>query len=1076
MRTPATILLAAVLCLPLCGEVRVWQGTLTLPTYEEGPPDVNPPFDVFASVRYNYPYTLREQILNESKPQQWRALFLENEYLKCSVLPDLGGHIYSCKDKTNGAEMFYDNVSIKKAVIGYRGAWAAFGVEFNFPVSHNWMSLSPVDFATESHPDGSASVWVGNIDRVYGMEWRIELTLRPGSTVLEQHIWLYNPSDVRRRYYWWNNAGVRSWDDTHIYYPQNFSASHGFTFIDSWPVNHEGLDQSVVGNHLRGPVSQFAYATREPWMGVYHPHTQSGLVHFAWPSDAPAKKLWSWGADAEGKGWRAALSDDNSAYLEVQAGLFLNQETYAFMEPEEAIDFHEYWMPVRGIGGIGRANLNAIVNFEHGANTRLGLNVTHAVANGTVRVLDGKRVVAEEQVSLDPAKTYFRELPAGPVYTVELRDAQGALLLAHTEGQYEMAKPGDVKVGPQPMHEFPAPDRRTAADAIEIGADQELNGRNLDAWDTYADGLRRFPDSLELHRAAGRLAVTLLRFEEAVDHLRLVQQRIHNDPDAHYYLGLALAALGQPERARTEFEHAQVFREYRASARLELAFLDARRGDHVSALEWTRRAIADSPKAERAGIVEVALLHRMGRDAEARERLARWLQLDPASSALRFEGTLLGTADAALWSHFSADPDRLLHVVSEYIRLGMFDTAATLLDHEYPAVDASWTEPGAVLPQQHPLVAYYRAWCHHRLGKPAREEYRAASQLPTRYIFPSLPGTIPVLRAALAADPNDATAHFLLGSLWMSGGMTDRALDEWGKARQLRPAIPTLHRNVGDTLLFLKHDPKQAAAVFEEGLGVDASNVELYSGLDQSLTLLGRPASERAAVFARFPDPKEMPSALVYSQAMALAEARRFDDARRLFYDRFFPSEEGGTPVAQVYIEVELLQARGLAKAGRQAEALHVLQNIGREVPGLSFTHNGLAPILERSRYQYELGEAYAAAGDTAQARAHWKKAVDRSIGTLGPQAVFALLASKRMNPAAAEWRQQMEKVLADTDVLLRSTTWTGIADYSRGVFLRELGRKAEAREAFRSAVLTRDRGLSQYLGRTGLASLGAQQ
>jgi len=104
----------------------------------------------------------------------------------------LGGHIYSCMDKTNGAELFYANPSIKKALVSNRGAWAAFGVEFNFPVSHNWVTVSPVDFAIRQHPDGSASIWVGNVDRVYGMQWRVELILRPGSTVLEQRIRLYN--------------------------------------------------------------------------------------------------------------------------------------------------------------------------------------------------------------------------------------------------------------------------------------------------------------------------------------------------------------------------------------------------------------------------------------------------------------------------------------------------------------------------------------------------------------------------------------------------------------------------------------------------------------------------------------------------------------------------------------------------------------------------------------------------------------------------------------------------------------------------------------------------------------------
>jgi Domain of unknown function (DUF5107) len=147
-------------------QVRVWQGVLEIPVYEEGSPDPNPSFDQFAGNRFNYPYTLRTEITDHRVAKKLRAVYLENEYLKCSVLPDIGGHVYTCIDKINGQPMFYANPSIKKARIGYRGAWAAFGIEFNFPVSHNWVSMSPVNFAVAQHPDGSASITVGNIDRV----------------------------------------------------------------------------------------------------------------------------------------------------------------------------------------------------------------------------------------------------------------------------------------------------------------------------------------------------------------------------------------------------------------------------------------------------------------------------------------------------------------------------------------------------------------------------------------------------------------------------------------------------------------------------------------------------------------------------------------------------------------------------------------------------------------------------------------------------------------------------------------------------------------------------------------------
>src|SRR2546422_3996124 len=171
------LLFLSVSAVPVRAQVHVWEGTLNLPAYAEGAPDPNPPFDQFATGRFNYPYTLRKEISDKRTGHRWRAIYLENEYLKCSVLPDLGGHIYTCIDKISGQPMFYANPSIKKARIGYRGAWAAFGVEFNFPVSHNWVSMSPVDFAYASHEDGSASIIVGNIDRVYGMEWAVELTL-----------------------------------------------------------------------------------------------------------------------------------------------------------------------------------------------------------------------------------------------------------------------------------------------------------------------------------------------------------------------------------------------------------------------------------------------------------------------------------------------------------------------------------------------------------------------------------------------------------------------------------------------------------------------------------------------------------------------------------------------------------------------------------------------------------------------------------------------------------------------------------------------------------------------------------
>src|SRR5689334_2872599 len=443
-----TLAIAFFLCsLGMHAQVRVWQGTLTLPTYEEGLPDPNPPFDQFTTNRFNYPYTVRNNLTSRRVDHAWRAIYLENEYLKCSILPDLGGHLYTCIDKISGKPMFYANPSIKKAAIAYRGAWAAFGIEFNFPVSHNWLTMSPVSFAYAQHEDGSASITVGNVDRVYGMEWTVELIVRPKSTVLEQRVTLSNRSDVRHRFYWWNNAAVEAWDDSRIEYPMRFVATHGFTEIHTWPVDDDGVDYSIVGNQKKGPVSMFAHGSREGFMGVWNPHTNTGTAHFALHEEVPAKKIWSWGVDPDGLDWRKALSDNNSAYVVVQAGLFRNQETYAFLEPRQVIQFSEYWIPVRAIGGILRADVDGDACLRRsGGKLVVGFKAHRPIRQASVRVMKDKERFVEQKIDLSPERPWVREFAnqSQAKYTIEVADASGKVLLHQTEGEYDWTPASEI--------------------------------------------------------------------------------------------------------------------------------------------------------------------------------------------------------------------------------------------------------------------------------------------------------------------------------------------------------------------------------------------------------------------------------------------------------------------------------------------------------------------------------------------------------------------------------------------------------------------------------------------------------
>jgi tetratricopeptide (TPR) repeat protein len=1072
----APILLAALAAPPAA--VRVWEGTMEIPTYEEGLPDVNPPFDVFQTRRFNYPYTLRENLTDRRSVQRWRTLNLENEYLRCVVLPDLGGHLYNCVDKANGADMFYAQTALKKAQVSYRGSWVALGIEFNFPVSHSWVTVSPVDWATTRGPDGSASAWIANVDRVYGMRWRVELTLRPGRSLLEQKVTLENPTATRHRFYWWSNAGVRVWDDSRIHYPQRFTASHGFRDVDTWPVNAAGVDLTMPGNHIYGPVSLFSHGSREPYMGVYHPRTRAGAVHYSSPMDAPAKKFWSWGADADGLDWRKALSDDDSAYVEVQAGIFRNQETYGFLQPQESVRFSEYWMPVRQIGGITRANLDAVVYVQRGAGSggaadlTVGVNVNRAVRGGALRVKDGEAVVAAVPLTLTPAGAYTKTFPgldAGHRYTVEVADGAGRVLLAHTEDQYDFAPASEIKLGPQPAYEYPPAGQRTAEDFLRLGTDEELDGNLLAAWTTYEDGLTRFPGSFGLQKAAGRLAVGLKRYDEAAALLGRAEERVTNDAELQHYLGLAHAALGAEGKARAQWEKAQHFRAFRPAALLELARLDAQVGERARALAQVRDALAVLPTAA-VGTVEVALLRRAGRLAEARERVRHWRRLDPASSALRYEAQRLGSPDPALWTHLAGDAQRVLNLATEYMALGAWDDALDLLDRRYPTGAGVYSEPGAPAPQDDPEVAYYRGYCRQKQGGSGAADFAAASKMSTRYVFPSRAESFPVFRAALEANPADATARYLLGSLYLSGGMAEAAQREWDQARRLDRRIPVLHRNLGLTLLHVGHDPKAALEVFLEGMDADPTNLDLYVGADQTMSMLGRPASERIATLSRYPDPATMPPSLVQKLALAMAEGGRADEAERLFAGRFFPRAEQGTNVRQVYVEVALQKALERVRAGHGDEAVAIARGLGRPVPDVPFTRDGMDAFLATPRAQYLLGVIEASAGHDAEAKEHWRQATEGKDGFFRavPYAYFAARKLGGLDEPA--WRKRLEDSLAQSAAFLAGgTNFPGVVVHSRGMTLRALGREDEAKEHFRRALMLPDQRLSHFLSRRAL-------
>lgn len=906
---------------------RAWQDTIALPTW----------------------------LTLQKVDQEWRLLHLENEYLACTFLPDLGGRLYTCFDKRNGKPMFYANPSIKPALIGVRGAGAALGLEMSFPGGHSRATVSPVDFGFRQDAQ-SAIVWVGAVDRATGMKWRCEFVLRDGVAALEQNVTLSNPTGVRHPYYWWNSAAIE----------------------------------------LR-PGTQFVVPTHEPFFGVYQGDSKTATIHVADPDQAPGK-----------------LSDDGSLYVEIQAGLFSTQEQFQFLEPQHARHFTEYWLPARELSGVAGANVDGVLAFQRrtgdGKTELLAeLNVTRAMPKARLRILRGTAAVFDQTAALDPSRTFSRVVPdpGAEPYRFELLDDSGKVLLAHTEGVHDADAAPSAKLGP-----LPAPDRSfagTASEYLELGNDAELQSRFQEAREAYSEGLRKFPNSAELKKAAGRLAVSQKRYDDAAGLLAGASTQLPADREVNYYLGLVLAAQGKEEEARKQWEAARGDAQFEVPSLLGLAASLARGNLPGEALKRVAEALAKDPSLEGVAHVHAALLRR-------------------ANSP--------GPMDEALGEDLAADPERLLDMADEYIGLGMYGEAASLTSR----------------PQNHALVAYYHAYALQQSGSPGADEFRRAATLPVVYEFSNRESSIAVLNAALRANPGDASAHWLLGLLYEDCGRVDEALGEIQKARALRKDLPGLYA--------LRKEEQDEKVQPREGTDalLKESETERMAAAPLAIPLLGTPGPSLPE-----PGPSTPPLELA-SLALLRAATGEVVDGLSLFTARGFPQEKQPLEVRRAYIELQLQGLREQASRQECRLAEHGFMAIGEEDTALPFTMYGFATFMKEARFQYYLGDIEAGCGDEKHARGRWSKIARSKESIDTANFAFPALSAARLGEAGAPARLQADAAAVAQRLQSAAAEARGILFYSQGMLLHALHRDEQARAAFRSGSEAPDRQESQYL------------
>ena len=213
MKTKIAVVLFIAVCTAFA-EVKVWEAPLVVPTYPTGGPDPTPLF--YEGRTYQgakgpiYPYPIVDKLFDAKKDVTYKALYLENEYLKLCVLPELGGRIFEAVDKTNGYNFFYRQHVVKPALIGMLGAWISGGVEWNIPHHHRASSFMHVQYRLEERPDGSKTIWVGEMELRHRMRWVMGLTLRPGKAYVEATLRLFNNTPVTNSLLYFSNVAVHT--------------------------------------------------------------------------------------------------------------------------------------------------------------------------------------------------------------------------------------------------------------------------------------------------------------------------------------------------------------------------------------------------------------------------------------------------------------------------------------------------------------------------------------------------------------------------------------------------------------------------------------------------------------------------------------------------------------------------------------------------------------------------------------------------------------------------------------------------------------------------------------------------
>jgi hypothetical protein len=293
------------------------------------------------------PYRMQDQYTRQREPVTFRAAVLENEYLRATFLPEVGGRLVSLVYKPLDRELLHRNPVFQPANLAIRNAWFSGGIEWNIgQFGHTFTTCSPLFAAAIQGPRGEPGLRLYEFERCKRLFWHIDFYLPPGLPFLVAYTRVINPNDTPTSMYWWTNTAVNEGTDVRVLAPAN-TALYG-VFEKDGPAfgvaQMPGLPSLSGTDGTYSLNSTFANEfffqcdqTTMPWEAALDGRGQ-GFIE-ASTARLKYRKLFVWGSHAGGRHWQEFLAEPGQAYLEIQAGLAPTQVHGLEMPARETWDW-----------------------------------------------------------------------------------------------------------------------------------------------------------------------------------------------------------------------------------------------------------------------------------------------------------------------------------------------------------------------------------------------------------------------------------------------------------------------------------------------------------------------------------------------------------------------------------------------------------------------------------------------------------------------------------------------------------------------------------------------------------------